>query len=70
MDAVAEWAAAYQRVRSLAAGLDDVSAATTVPACPDWTVQNLLAHMIGLDADVLARDEPEDHNATWTQRRK
>jgi hypothetical protein len=25
-----------------------------VPACPDWTVQQLLSHMIGLDADVLA----------------
>jgi len=39
-----------------------------VPACPDWTVTQLLAHMVGLNADVLAGDEPDDHNSTWTQR--
>ena len=39
-----------------------------VPACPDWTVTQLLAHMLGLNADVLAGDEPDDHNAAWTQR--
>ncbi|WP_375485049.1 maleylpyruvate isomerase family mycothiol-dependent enzyme [uncultured Jatrophihabitans sp.] len=68
MDPVEEWSAARQRVCALVANIDDASAAARVPATPDWSVHDLLAHMIGLDADVLAGDEPDDHNAGWTQR--
>jgi uncharacterized protein (TIGR03083 family) len=68
MDATAEWGAAYERVRELVTGLGDEQAGTTVPACPGWTVRELLAHMIGLDADVVRGDEPDDHNSEWTQR--
>lgn len=68
MDAVEEWGAAYERVRELVTGLDDRQAGTVVPACPEWTVRELLAHMVGLGADVLRGDEPDDHNSTWTQR--
>ena len=68
MDAVQEWGAAYERVRELVTGLDDQQAETVVPACPEWTVRELLAHMVGLGADVLRGDEPDDHNRTWTQR--
>jgi uncharacterized protein (TIGR03083 family) len=68
MDAVEEWGAAYERVRELVSGLDEQQAGTVVPACPDWTVRELLSHMVGLGADVLRGDEPDDHNSTWTQR--
>ena len=68
MDAVEEWGAAYERVRELVSGIDDRQAKTVVPACPDWTVRQLLAHMVGLGADVVRGDEPDDHNSTWTQR--
>lgn len=68
MDAIAEWTAAYERVCELVGGLGDEDAARAVPACPDWTVRDLLSHMIGLDADVVAGDEPDDHNSTWTQK--
>ena len=68
MDAVEEWRAAYGRVTDLVSGLGADEAARHVPACPDWTVRDLLSHMIGLDADVVAGDEPDDHNSTWTQR--
>ena len=68
MDPVEEWAAAQQRVSALVVGLDGAAADARVPATPDWSVHDLLAHMIGLDADVLAGDEPDDHNAAWTQR--
>jgi len=68
MDAVQEWGAAYERVRELVTGLDDRQAETVVPACPEWTVRELLAHMVGLGADVLRGDEPDDHNSTWTRR--
>lgn len=66
MDAIAEWTQAQQRVIELVDGIDPGVADTVVPACPDWTVRQLLAHMIGLDADVLDGNEPDDHNQVWT----
>ncbi len=68
MDEVQEWTAAVGRVRELMAGVDDEQAARPVPSCPDWTVTQLLAHMVGLGADVVRGDEPDDHNSAWTQR--
>lgn len=67
MDAIAEWTQAQQRVIELVEGIDPGIADTVVPACPGWTVRQLLAHMVGLGADVVAGDEPDDHNETWTQ---
>ncbi len=68
MDAAAEWARAQDRVIELVEAMSGTEAAVTVPACPAWTVKDLLAHVVGLDADVLAGDEPDDHNSAWTQR--
>ncbi|MFC5139256.1 maleylpyruvate isomerase family mycothiol-dependent enzyme [Actinomycetospora rhizophila] len=68
MDDIAEWSRAQQRVIALVSGLTAERAETTVPACPDWTVRDLLSHMVGLGADVLAGDEPDDHNEEWTAR--
>jgi uncharacterized protein (TIGR03083 family) len=65
---IEEWTAAQRRVIELTEGLDADRAALTVPACPAWTVRGLLSHMIGLGADVVRGDEPDDHNSTWTQR--
>jgi hypothetical protein len=31
-------------------------------------VRDLLSHMVGLGADVVAGDEPDDHNEAWTQK--
>lgn len=67
MDDIAEWTGAYERVSAFTAGIGAEEAGRRVPACPDWTVRELLAHMIGLDADVLANNEDSDHNETWTQ---
>ncbi|WP_420791840.1 maleylpyruvate isomerase N-terminal domain-containing protein [Actinomycetospora callitridis] len=68
MDGIAEWTRAQERVIDLAAGLPAARASATVLACPDWTVRDLLSHMVGLGADVVAGDEPEDHNEAWTAR--
>ncbi len=68
IDEVAAWHDAHERVCSVIEDLDEAQVEQTVPACPDWTVRELLAHMVGLGADVLAGDEPDDHHATWTQR--
>ena len=66
VDAVAEWSRAQQRVVDLVADLPPERAVLRVPACPDWTVRDLLSHMVGLGVDVVDGDEPDDHNDTWT----
>ncbi|MDQ3178576.1 MAG: maleylpyruvate isomerase N-terminal domain-containing protein, partial [Actinomycetota bacterium] len=38
-----EYRAARQRTSAIAGELDDDQAALLVPACPDWTVADLLA---------------------------
>ena len=68
MDGIVEWTRAQERVIDLVTGLPAARAAATVPACPDWTVRDLLSHMVGLGADVVAGDEPDDHNEAWTAR--
>jgi uncharacterized protein (TIGR03083 family) len=68
VDAIEEWSRAQQRVIELVKGLGPERAATRVPATPDWTVRDLLAHMVGLGVDVVAGDEPDDHNSVWTGR--
>ena len=68
MDETVEWVDAQARVIALVRGLGSAAAEQRVSACPDWTVRDLLSHMVGLGVDVLAGDEPDDHNATWTQR--
>ncbi len=68
MDGIAEWTRAQERVIDLVTGLPAARAAATVPACPDWTVRDLLSHVVGLGADVVAGDEPDDHNEAWTAR--
>ena len=67
-DLIDEWARAQARVIELVAPLTAEQAAVRVPACPDWTVRDLFSHMVGLGADVVAGDEPDDHNAVWTER--
>ena len=67
MDPTREWPAAQRRVIDLVAGLGADELAATVPACPSWSVQDLLAHVIGVGVDVVNGDEVDDHDATWTQ---
>jgi len=68
VDGIEEWSRAQQRVIGLVGDLTPEWAQARVPACPDWTVRDLLSHMVGLGADVVAGDEPDDHNADWTAR--
>jgi uncharacterized protein (TIGR03083 family) len=66
VDAIEEWSRAQQRVIELVTDLPPERAELRVPACPDWTVRDLLSHMVGLGVDVVAGDEPDDHNEAWT----
>lgn len=38
--------------------MNDADAAVVVPACPEWTVKDVAAHVAGLVADLLAGHKP------------
>lgn len=65
-DAVTEWTATQQRVIGLVGAATSAAVESYVPACPDWTVRDLLSHMVGIGADVVAGHEPDDHDEEWT----
>lgn len=44
------YADARRRLRELFAGLDQAAAQTRVPACPDWAVRDVIAHLAGVAA--------------------
>ncbi|GAB3663150.1 hypothetical protein GCM10027596_25900 [Nocardioides korecus] len=67
VDEVRAWREAHERVCELVTGVPAEATEQRVPACPDWTVRDLLSHVVGLGADVLGGDEPDDHNEAWTQ---
>jgi uncharacterized protein (TIGR03083 family) len=66
VDLIDEWTQAQGRVIELVADLPPEHAQLFVPACPDWTVRDLFSHMVGLGVDVVAGDEPDDHDSEWT----
>jgi uncharacterized protein (TIGR03083 family) len=43
-----------QRLSELVAGLDAAELATRVPACPDWAVRDVIAHVTALAQDIVA----------------
>lgn len=49
--------------------LDVATASTIVPACPDWTVKDVVAHLSGLNAELLAGVDGSigSHEATSRQ---
>ncbi len=64
-----EYAAARAGVRALLSDSDDVVAATVVPSCPEWTVHDLCAHLVGVPASLVVRDNPPPgDNQPWVDR--
>lgn len=56
-----------EELTALVAGLGPDQLATRVPACPDWTVRDLLAHLVGVTSDVLAGRMEGAPSPGWTQ---
>lgn len=52
-DLAGTYADARRRLRDLLAGLDQAALMIQVPACPAWTVRDLLAHVTGVAADAV-----------------
>ncbi|NMO92573.1 maleylpyruvate isomerase family mycothiol-dependent enzyme [Actinomycetospora sp. TBRC 11914] len=55
----------HARVAALVAGLGEADLARTVPACPEWTVHDLVAHLAGTAADVAARHTAGMPGPAW-----
>jgi uncharacterized protein (TIGR03083 family) len=44
----------HARLAVLVAGLDDPALAAPVPACPGWSVQDVVAHLLAVSEDAVA----------------
>lgn len=55
------------RVKELVGSLDEGSLNKIVPACPEWTVKELVAHLTGVAADSLNANVAEMGKPDWTQ---
>ena len=54
------------RVTALVRDLDADALSARVPACPSWTVRDLLCHLVGLPTDVLAGRVDGAGTDPWT----
>lgn len=62
----AAYAEGRQRVSELVGGLGETEAAAPVPACPEWSVHDVVAHVTGVCADVLAGNLEGVATDPWT----
>lgn len=71
MQIVTDFGSAYgggrSRISDLALGSSDEDLATQVPACPAWSVQDLVAHVTGIAADMLTGNVAAAGSEEWTQ---
>ena len=59
---------ARRRVCELAAGLTEEQLASTVPATPDWTARQLVAHLAGVASDLVHDRRDGAGGPAWTSR--
>lgn len=55
------------RIAELVTDVDDGRVAETVPTCPAWTVHDVLAHLSGVCADIVAGNLEGVTTDPWTQ---
>ena len=67
MDTTEAYSETRERMTGLLRGLDETAATTIVPACPEWTVQQLAAHAVGVSADILAGNTAGAGTNAWTE---
>ena len=54
------------RIVDLVAPLDEAAGKTPVPACPEWSVQDVVAHTTGNCADILTGNVQGSATDAWT----
>jgi uncharacterized protein (TIGR03083 family) len=64
----AEYAATRARIRTLLQDVTDAEADAIVPACPDWSVRNLVAHLAGVCRDLVEKNHPTGDVQAWVDR--
>lgn len=47
------YAEGRSRITELVSGLDPATASTKVPTCPEWSVQDVVAHVVGICDDII-----------------
>jgi uncharacterized protein (TIGR03083 family) len=65
-DLAGAYADARRRLWELLAGMDERALSAQVPACPAWTVHDLLAHLAGIAADAAGGTYFSDAARAWT----
>jgi uncharacterized protein (TIGR03083 family) len=66
MDEGLVYGACRERVGELVRHLDDAQLATAVPATPAWSVHDVVAHLVGITADVNAGNLDGIGSDPWT----
>jgi uncharacterized protein (TIGR03083 family) len=65
IDLVAHYRATRSRIVDHVSTLSDADASVMVPACPEWTVHDAVAHVTGIAADLGARRMPGADTQRW-----
>ncbi|UMB69584.1 maleylpyruvate isomerase family mycothiol-dependent enzyme [Mycobacterium paraterrae] len=63
-DAAVAYRRICARVDALVRGRDDI-AELPVPACPGWTIRQVVAHLVGVAQDIVALNLDEKGTAPW-----
>src|SRR5262245_10315435 len=61
------YAEGRERIVEIVAGLSPELATAPVPTCPEWSVTDVLAHLTGICADVLAGNTDGVATDPWTE---
>lgn len=65
IDWAAEYAAARARITTHVRSLPDSAADVGVPACPAWTVRDVLSHLTGISVALSTGKLPEGDSQSW-----
>jgi uncharacterized protein (TIGR03083 family) len=57
---------ARERITTFVSTLDDTQLAQQVPGCPQWTVHDVVAHLVGITDDALAGNMEGVTTDPWT----
>jgi uncharacterized protein (TIGR03083 family) len=66
VDAADLYEATRRGLIDLVRSLDEAQRATTVPATPDWSVQDVVAHVVGINADLRVGRFGATASDEWT----